>query len=366
MARYTKKTLWPLVLPLLIGIAVGTAIGAGSIIYWKTRGPVIDYRLKILTDRKLIPEELVKEFLVRHKVLIEQDIVSSKKEIESRLLDPSHRYDLVSLYSWQIPELISKQTLSRYNKKLVPNIKSIAADFKRMAFDPELDYSLPLFWGVNGILYNRTQIQRKFSSWKDLLADERLSSKLALQSEPRELVAGLIRREEVNFDTAKHDTISKAINGLLPFTTHSPENVIKLMAKNEIWAGEVSHGLASILISHSDNFAFEIPEESTTLWVLTLALCRGSEHKDMVSQLFDFMLSRDSVLKMVKYHNEATAVTTVENLPIHAMLKPSYLREFPLNKLQILKPIDRLNSNWSSFFETIENQESESRTLSGK
>ncbi len=336
---------------LLVGLTVGGVMGGSVVYFYKSRPPRIDTQLKILTHVDAIPKNILDKFLVTEKIQVHQDVTKSNSELLEKLNDMSHDYDLVMLLSWQIPTFIDSQLLMPIKKPTISNLRYIAADFKHLPHDKDLNYSVPFGWGVNGIIYNKKRFASKPVSWNDLLKEKELTSKIAFLPDPRELMAGLIRRHAINnqdMNNSNSNTYLQAFEQVLPFAKNSPRRTLKALGQGDLWAAELSSGMVSVLMSHSDDFHFVVPEESASLWTLSLAPCRGSNKLKEAHKFIDYILSKDSALEIARSQLIATPLVSLEYENIHPSLKPSFIRSLPLNRLQVIEPVSQMAKQWET------------------
>lgn len=351
MPRSRSPRFLTIAVSLLIGLVVGTVFGGGVVYLYKSRGPRADTQLRVLTHADVLPKNILDKFLSSEKIQVKQDITKSNSELLEKLNDSSHEYDLVVLFSWQVPTFIDSQLLHPIKKPLISNLRYVAADFKHLPHDKELNYSIPIGWGVNGLVYNKKYINQKPQSWNSILSEKSLAAKISFLSDPRELMAGLIRRHAINnqdMNATNSATYFQAFEQVLPYAKNSPRKTLKALGQGDLWAAELPNGLVSVLMSHSDDFNFVVPEESATLWTLSLAACRGSSKVKEAHKFIDFVLAKENALELTRSQLMATPLVSLEYENIHAALKPSYIRSLPLNRLQVVEPVSQMAKQWES------------------
>ncbi|MDZ4662661.1 MAG: extracellular solute-binding protein [Pseudomonadota bacterium] len=337
-----------LVLALIVGTLTGAAIGAGSVFYFKTMKPKFNHQIRLLTYRKWLSAPMIERFLNDEKILIEQDVATSSSDFFSRLSDPTHDYDLVSIASWQIPSAIDTHLLEPLKKGEIPLLRLIAADFRQLPQDRDLFYSVPLFWGANGIVYNKTKVGKKIQSWVDIFNDPNILAHTALLNEPREIMSGLIRRNSLSEKSIADDgsNLKKSLNDILPFAKYSAVQALKLLGKEDVWVAELPQGLASIPLARNSDYIFVLPDESATLWTESLVIAKGTNKSAQVYRFINYLLQKDVARSLVQQTHMATTLTSLEDEVLHPMLKASYVRSLPLNKLQVIEPINHMAKQW--------------------
>lgn len=350
--RHRKLNTFLIFITLFSGVVLGALIGGTGVYYYKKTSPRSNQTLRVISQGEPIPKSILEQFLRNEKIAIQNDIVKSSNELLSKLNDSSHDYDLVILLSWQVPIFVESKLLQPIRKSLLTNTRYIGADFKHMPHDKDLVYSIPFGWGVNGLVYNSKRSPEKFFGWASLLKDKTLQDKVALLPDPRELMAGMIRRNSISAQEADFNSEGPkwvtALEQILPYIKRSPKQILKSLGIGEIVAGELSNGQASTLFAHSDDFKFVVPEESTTLWTISLSPCRGTTKEKDVHKFIDYLLKKEIALELASTAQFASPLVSLEYEPIPAMLKPSFIRTLPINRLQVIEPVSQLAKQWET------------------
>lgn len=347
-SQNSKKQTTYLVLALIVGTVMGALIGGGSVFYYKTMRPKFNHQIRILTYRKWLTPPVIDRFLYDEKILVEQDVATSSTDFFNKLSDPTHDYDLVTLASWQIPTAIETRLLEPLKKSEIPLLRYIAADFKQLPQDRDLIYTVPLFWGANGIIYNKAKVNKPIQSWADIFKAPNILARTALLNEPRELMSGLIRRNSISEKSMAEDgnNLKKSLNDILPMAKNNALQTLKMLGKEELWVAELPHGLASIPLARDSDYVFLLPQESATLWTESLAITKGSNKAPLAYRFISHLLQKSVSRSLVQQTHMATTLTNLEDETFHPMLKASYVRSLPLNKLQVIEPINHMAKQW--------------------
>jgi spermidine/putrescine-binding protein len=104
----------------------------------------------------------------------------------------------------------------------------------------------------------------------------------------------------------------------------------------------VSHGETAFPPLSDAKWKFFLPEDGASLWVLTLVLHRKVADLDMASRFIDYLLEEDQAIRLAKATHQASANRSLEaTTQIDARLKPSYLRQVPLDRVKVWRDFSR-------------------------
>lgn len=101
-------------------------------------------KLKMLAETGFLPGDVTESFAMESHLDLEIITYSSKEDFLSQL--KTQKFDLVAFKSFYAKEVMKDLSKITYNK--LKNKESISVDFKNLPYDPENQFAVPLFWGV--------------------------------------------------------------------------------------------------------------------------------------------------------------------------------------------------------------------------
>lgn len=126
--------------------------------------------LKLLVEENFIPDDVLEAFYMDSGVQMIVETYSSNEELFNLLQNNS--YDIVSFKLGNLKELLNQKLLDKLNTNSIKNKENIAADFLSSPVDKESQFSLPIYWGVTGLLVNKSKIKENISSIRELASHE--------------------------------------------------------------------------------------------------------------------------------------------------------------------------------------------------
>lgn len=229
---------------------------------------------------------------------LELEVVNhaTNEEIMGKLMASQGKgYDVVFVSS-PFAEVLNKQGLAEpIDKAAVPNLANLYPEAAALAYDPGTAFSVPYTWGTTGLCYRSDLVSGTPDSWMNLLkpaAD--VTGKTTMLATDRWLMAaGLFatgssvnEADPAKINAAK-DLLIEAKKTLLAYddTTFYSKLVSGEASLVHAWDGWCNYG-----IGENAGIKFIVPKEGSDLWVDTIVVMKGSEHKDAAMKFINFIL----------------------------------------------------------------------------
>jgi spermidine/putrescine-binding protein len=337
-------------IPLLIVIALSFTLGVswGVRLHREREEALGRLRPKnevtILAYRGLITPELLKTFHSRTGIKARVKEVATPEELWNELesAKAGEGPDVVSLFSYQVPLATQLGRIQTVNLVRLPNMSAISPDFLDLPGDRSLGRVVPVLWGMSGILLNREKAGH-LSSWSEVLRDPLLKNKVGLLPSTADFLRLIAPAAEQGEKASIHHLKRSASVWLAQaqLSDHflSPKSL--LVEGSSPLALMISHGESAFKPLNGPEWKFVVPQEKATLWVLSFALGREVKAETESHQFLDFLLDKRTAISLVHDYRQASTNRRIEKENIDPRLKPSYLREFPLNHLVLLQDFSR-------------------------
>ena len=240
-----------------------------------------------------IAEQTLPAFEKETGITVNYDMYSDEEEMFSKLKAGVQGYDLIVGTDYMIPRLKALQAIDPIPHDLLKNLGNIDAKFQNPDYDPGLQFTVPYLWGTTGIGYNKSKLAKPPSSWKDLW-DEKYAGRLSVLDNTRDGVGCALLMLGLPMDAKDPAQISQAREALLKqkalLKHYSSATYIDELVSSEIWIAQGWSG--DVLQANKDNknIDYIIPKEGSFIWVDSLCLIHGSEHREETLQLVDYLL----------------------------------------------------------------------------
>lgn len=282
-----------------------------------------------------ISEEVIKLFETENNCKIIQDVFEANEEAQP-IIENGAKYDVVCLSEYMIERLKNKGYFEELNKskfKYYSNIDSEVLNIMK-ACDPDNKYAVPYFRGDEGIVYNKTEFDKRGlpypRKWSDLW-NEAYKGELLMQSSIRDLYTVAEGANNFSINTVNREAIKKCTEDLIKqkplvqgyFTDQIKD---KILHKEALIAPILSGDIQYIYENGGeDEYWYIVPEGLKGIFVDCWCILKNAANKDLAYKFIDF-LCREDVAKMnAEYIGyESVNVTTPDEEFLHMRIKGTY------------------------------------------
>lgn len=251
-----------------------------------------------------IDKEVLDEFTRETGIKVNYETFVTNEDMYLKIKQGGSNYDIVVPSDYMIEKMIKEDMLEPIDKSKLSNYKNIDTKFLNKSYDPESKYSIPLYWGTLGILYNKNLVDGEITSWADLWNEKHKDKIIMLDSSRDSLAAALLKngfsmnsRNKEELEIAKKDLIKQKKSILAYLVDEAKDN---MLAENAAIAVMYS-GDATELLNADKKFKYIKPKEGTNLWFDSMVILKNSKNKENAHKLIDFLIRKDILSKNMNY-----------------------------------------------------------------
>jgi len=141
------------------------------------------------------PDSVIKKFEQEYNVRVVYDEFASNEEMFAKLNATSSRrsgYDVVFPSKDYVPLMMREGMLERIDKSKMKNLDNIDPEvLKRAVYDPEMEFSVPYFYGAAGIIVNTAKVPVFERNWS-IFSREDLKGRMTMLDDLREVIGGAL------------------------------------------------------------------------------------------------------------------------------------------------------------------------------
>ncbi|HRI70732.1 MAG TPA: spermidine/putrescine ABC transporter substrate-binding protein [Polyangium sp.] len=292
--------------------------------------------LNLFAWSEYVPQEVLDGFTKETKIKVNYETYASNEEMLSKLLAGGTKYDLIQPSEYVVEGLVKQNKLEAVDWSLVPNIKNIADEYKKLPHDPEQKYSVPWLGGGVSIVVNTAKIKDPIKGYKDVF-QTKYKGRICVVNDNRELTAWALAVNGLSFNNVTPETLAKIKPTLAEwmklikvFDSDSPKTAF---LNGDVDLGVIWSGEAALLYQQDKKFQPVVAEEGSHLNIDSLVIPTGAPNKVGAMMFMDYIL-RPEVSKLVSekfpYTNpnlEARKLLTPEQLGNPASYPPPAKRE---------------------------------------
>lgn len=259
-----------------------------------------------------------KEFTKKTGIKVNYKTFQNNEELFAKLIGGGADYDVIIPSDYMVSRLIENDMLEPLNFDNIPNYSFISPDFKNLDFDPQNKYSVPYVWGLIGIFYNKSEIQKNEDeiTW-DILWNEKYKNKILMFDNARDSFAISLLRLGYSINTVNPQAWREAANQLIIqkklVQAYVMDQIFDKMSNGEAVLAPYYSGDAATLLKTNSDIGFVIPKSGTNKFVDSMCIPKNSRHKIQAEKYINFMCETDTALANVKKTGYSTPHTEAYN-----------------------------------------------------
>ncbi|MET0415501.1 MAG: spermidine/putrescine ABC transporter substrate-binding protein [Actinoplanes sp.] len=229
-------------------------------------------------------------------------------------------YDcMVITNSFQFTQFRDSGFLAPLDLAKMPNFQKNAADlYKKAAYDPGNQYSVPWASGMTGIAYDRNRTGRDITKLADLW-DPAFKGKVGMFSDTQELANfGLLKigKNPAESDTSDWEAAAKELQKQKDakiVRKYYDQSYIDALGQGEVWLTQAWSGdIFQKNVSDGTDFRFVIPEEGGTIWTDNMTIPVTAKNPLDAIELMDFFYDVPIAASLAAYINYVCPVPAAQ------------------------------------------------------
>ena len=256
------------------------------------------HRLKIYNWTYYTPDTVIEKFEKEYNVRVIYDEFDSNENMFAKLKAGGSGYDIVFPSGDYVSIMIQQGMLEKIDKTKLSNMGNVDPEVLRKAsYDPNMEYSVPYYYGAAGIIVNTARVPDFERSWS-IFSRRDLRGRMTMLDDMREVMGDALAHlgYSVNTKDPAQITAAKDLinNSWKPnLVKFDAEAFGKGYANGDFW---VVQGYAEVVFEEiADNprlkrdTVFFIPEEGGPAYLDSMCILRGSKNVDLAHQFIDFI-----------------------------------------------------------------------------
>ena len=273
MKKRYRKILLVVCLLLALSMAAGMLTGCGSTGEEESSVDMSEAgggnTITVLNYGEYIDTSVLKDFEEETGIKVLYEEATTPEEMYSKYTASTIPYDLICSSDYMIEQLIAEGEAVEldYSKmQYVDNIGDLYWELSR-TYDPENKYSIPYFWGTVGILYNKSMIHEKITSWDSLFNGE-YAGEIIMQNSIRDAYMCALKYQGHSLNTTNRKELKQAQDLLLK-QKPDVEAYFVDEVREEMVAGNAAlavcySGEAYLAHEYENDLEYVLPEEDTS------------------------------------------------------------------------------------------------------
>ncbi len=278
------------------------------------------------------PDSVIEKFEKEYNVDVIYDSFASNEEMFAKLKAGGSGYDIVFPSGDYVSIMKAEKMLEPIDKSKLKNLGNVdPVVLKKATYDPNMEYSVPYYFGAAGVAVNTAKVPNFEKSWS-IFARKDLKGRMTMLDDMREVVGDALAYlgKSVNtVDPAELEAAKKLINEEWKpnLTKFDAEAFAKGFAAGEFWVvqGYAESVYEEISDEQKATTAFFIPKEGGPSYIDSMCILKGSKNVDMALKFIDFIHRPEIYAEFT----DAFGFPATANVPARALKKetPYYTAE---------------------------------------
>jgi len=244
------------------------------------------------------PDSVIEKFEKEYKAKVLYDEFASNEDMYAKIKAGGSGYDIVFPSGDYVSIMIHQNMLEKIDKTKLSNLVNIdPAVLKKSSFDPNMEYSVPYYYGAAGVLVNTARVPDYERSWS-IFSREDLRNRMTMLDDMREVMGDALKFLGYSVNTTNPAQINKARdlinNSWKPNITKFDADAFgKGYANGDFW---VVQGYPEVVYEEiEDNeqlkkdTVFFIPKEGGPAYLDSMCILKGSKNIDLAYKFIDFI-----------------------------------------------------------------------------
>ena len=274
------------------------------------------------------------------------DMFDTNEDMYTKLVNSKTKYDVLFPSDYMTERMIDEDMLAEINFANVPNYANVDSTYKDLSYDPDNKYSIPYMWGTLGILYNKTMVSEKPTSW-NALWDEQYSQSIFMLNSQRDAIGATMMLLGYDLNCTDDDAIAQVKQKLVD---QAPLVLAYLVDdyKDKMIAGEAAlalawQGDAVYCIDKNPDLDYVIPEEGSNIFYDTVCIPKSCGIKAGAEAFINFLCRPDIAALNAAYIGYSTPISAARELMGEAGANVIAYPDLSLYKLEIFSALGDKN-----------------------
>jgi len=261
--------------------------------------PYAGETLYIYMPGEYIGENIISDFEEQTGASVVMENFDSNEQMYIKVAN-GESYDILIPSDYMIQRLIEEDFLQELDHSKLTCMDLLNDAVKDMPFDPGNKYSISYFWGMVGIVYDKTVVDYADLEREgfDIFLDTKYKGDIYLYDSERDSFMMALKALGYSMNTEKEEELNEAYTWLEQcVTTMEPEivmdEIIDNMAQARKALGITYSGDAAYIMSENENMGYYLPESGTNQWCDAMVIPKNAKNPELAHEFMNFISSYD-------------------------------------------------------------------------
>ena len=319
-----------------------------------------------------IDKSVIGKFEDKYNCEVVYDEFDTNEEMYAVVSSGARVYDVLCPTDYMIEKMINQGLLYEYDIKELTNYENIDKRILKIisSFDKKNSYVVPYVHSTLGMIYNKTELDRKNlpypKKWADMW-NESYKGELLMQDAMRDLLMVGLKKNNYSLNSKNQDELDKATEDLIlqkPLVNAYMIDDLrdKMVAANGtiavMYSGEVEY-IKEQGAGQGYEYEYILPEEGVNFTIDAWVIPKNAQNPTLAKKWIDFMLDPDiALLNFDEMHYGISNLKTIDlirNRDGEEYVKNEAM--FPnldnIDKYEIYKDLGDFEENYNEAYKRI-------------
>ena len=252
---------------------------------------------------------VIDEFEKETNIKVNYTTYETNEELYNMLKNSNVSYDVIIPSDYMISTLIEEDMLLELNYDNIPNYDNLMERFKKLECDPESKYTVCYSWGITGLVYDKTKVAEKPTSW-DALWDKNLDGQILMFNNSRDAYAIAMQLCGINPSNCTKEDVDKASEKLAEqkplLKKYVMDQVFTEMENSQSAIAPYYAGDILSMIDNNENLDYVRIEDGANLFYDAMCIPTCSKNKENAEKFINFMQKPEIAAANFEYLYYAT------------------------------------------------------------
>lgn len=253
--------------------------------------------------------DTIASFEEKYNVKVNYTNYESNEEMYNLLKESNSTYDVIIPSDYMVSKLIEEDMLEKINYDNIPNYNNLMDKYKTTDFDPTGEYSVAYSWGVVALVYNKTMVDEKPTSFSSLW-DEKYSGNILMFNNSRDAMAIAMKLKGITpttVTTEQIDIASAYLSEQKPLLKkYVMDQVFTEMEGDQAAIAPYYAGDIAVMMENNENLDYVLPEEGSNLFIDSMCIPKTTQNKELAEKFINYMLEAEVAKANAEYLGYST------------------------------------------------------------
>jgi spermidine/putrescine-binding protein len=279
--------------------------------------------ITVLTWPTLIDAQKLGEFEQQTGIKVYLRYFENNEELFAKIkATKGYGYDLIMPSDYIVQLMINEGLLKKIDKTKLTFFQNLYPHLVGNYYDPANEYSVPFFWSIYGIAYDKTHFKiPPEPSWALVFDSHKAQEHTCMIDDARELIliaAQYLYGKATSLSNAQLKEIKQLLIEQRAWVEmYSEERSNFQLASKASPVAVIFSAIVSRIMRHFDDIEFMIPQEGSFLVVDSFAMPKTSDKDDLVYQFLNYVYKPEVLAAYIKKYGY---FSPIKNIPVQGRL----------------------------------------------